>query len=420
MAGTVKHAKLESRTARSRLKRGRQPHWQALVPGRVHLGYQCWKGDAVGRWVLRRYIGNYKYRSTTLGRATAPADGQNVLSFEQAEAKARAMVASRQTTVHRLTVRQALARYIEYKRALGQPVNDVLSRGTAHILPSLGDLVVAELAAEHLRSWLATLAASPKQTRPRSGVPQYKPAAEGDEAVRRRRASANRVLTMLKAALNHAYDEGHVSNRDAWGRKLKPFRDVEVARIRYLTVAEAQRLINATDPDFRALVRAALETGCRYSELTRLEVHDFNPDPGTVAIRKSKSGKPRHVILTPEGADFFRQHCAGRGGNEIMFRHDDGTRWNKSEQSRPMKEACEHAKNTPRVSFHILRHTWASLAVMAGVPLLVVAKNLGHTDTRMVEKHYGHLAPSYIADAIRAGAPRFGTVTPSKVVPLHK
>jgi hypothetical protein len=51
MAGTVKHAKLESRTARSRLKRGRQPHWQALVPGKVHLGYQCWKGDAVGRWV---------------------------------------------------------------------------------------------------------------------------------------------------------------------------------------------------------------------------------------------------------------------------------------------------------------------------------------------------------------------------------
>ena len=59
MAGTVKHAKLESRTARSRLKRGRQPHWQALVPGRVHLGYQCWKGDAVGRWVLRRYIGRH-------------------------------------------------------------------------------------------------------------------------------------------------------------------------------------------------------------------------------------------------------------------------------------------------------------------------------------------------------------------------
>ena len=65
-------------------------------------------------------------------------------------------------------------------------------------------------------------------------------------------------------------------------------------------------------PEFRPLVRAALETGCRYGELIRLEVHDFNPDAGTVAIHKSKSGKARHVILTPEGAEFFRQHCAGR------------------------------------------------------------------------------------------------------------
>jgi integrase len=48
----------------------------------------------------------------------------------------------------------------------------------------------------------------------------------------------------------------------------------------------------------------------------------------------------------------------------------------------------------PPINFHGLRHTWASLAVMNGMPLLVVAKNLGHSDTRMVEKHYGHLAPT--------------------------
>ena len=42
------------------------------------------------------------------------------------------------------------------------------------------------------------------------------------------------------------------------------------------------------------------------------------------------------------------------------------------------------------------------------MPLMVVARNMGHTDTRMVEKHYGHLAPDYVADAIRAGAPKFG------------
>ena len=56
---------------------------------------------------------------------------------------------------------------------------------------------------------------------------------------------------------------------------------------------------------------------------------------------------------------------------------------------------------------------------MNGVPLLVVAKNLGHVDTRMVERHYGHLAPSYIADAIRAGAPKFGFAPDMRVTQLQ-
>jgi integrase len=76
-----------------------------------------------------------------------------------------------------------------------------------------------------------------------------------------------------------------------------------------------------------------------------------------------------------------------------------------------MREACKQAEVEPAMSFHVLRHTWASLAVMAGVPLLVVAHNLGHADTRMVEKHYGHLTPSYIVDAIRASGRRFGIET---------
>ena len=67
-----------------------------------------------------------------------------------------------------------------------------------------------------------------------------------------------------------------------------------------------------------------------------------------------------------------------------------------------MIEACAR-KDSPAID-PTARHTWASLAVMAGVPLMVVARNMGHADTRMVERHYGHLAPSYIADAIRAGA----------------
>jgi integrase len=193
---------------------------------------------------------------------------------------------------------------------------------------------------------------------------------------------------------------------------------VEAARVRYLTVAEAKRLINASDPDFRPLVQAALHTGCRYGELIRLEIADFNPDSETVAIRMSKSGKARHVELTEEGAAFFRQHCAGRSGGEIMFRKADGSPWGKSHQNRPMADANLRAKISPPINFHGLRHTWASLAVMNSVPLLVAARNLGHSDGRMVEKHYGHLAPSYVREAIRAGAPKFGVKADKKVATL--
>jgi integrase len=423
MARTVKHAKLESRGSRSRLKRGRQSHWQYVMTGsqRVHIGYQIRKGQADGRWILRRYIGNDKYRVLEMGRAddAQQANGVNVLNFEQAAAKARAMVDAPDALVHRLTVQQAMERYVEYKRSEAKPVGDVLSRGAAHILPALGDLVVSELTAAQLRRWLAALAASPAQTRPKKGKPQYQEEPQTAEDKRRRQASANRVLTMLKAALNHAYDEGHVSARDAWGRKLKPFRDVEVARVRYLTVAEAKRLINACESDFRPLVWAALETGARYGELARLEVCDFNADAGTVHIRKSKTGKARHIVLTPEGAAFFKQHCAGRPGHHLMFLHSDGSGWKASEQGRLMDAANEHAKITPPITFHGLRHTWASLAVMNAVPLMIVAKNLGHASTGMVEKHYGHLAPSYITDAIRAGAPRFGIKPDKRVVALR-
>ena len=430
MAGKVQHANLGSRSARDKLKRGRQPHWQELVAGKVHLGYQRWKGEKEGRWVLRRYIGSHtsasgariaKYSTTTLGRAddVAEADGENVLSHEQAKGRANDRIAVPGSgKLERLTVREAMRRYADFKSAEGQSVDSITQRSAVHILPTLGDLVVAELTADQLRNWLASMAASPAQTRPRNGQPRYRAPAVGADAIRSRRASANRVLTVLKAALNHAFDEGRVSNRDAWGRKLKPFRKVDAARAGYLTVAQAQRLINASDLAFRPLVRAALETGCRYGELVRLEARDFNPDAGTLAIRQSKSGKPRHVVLSGQGAAFFRQHCAGRGDGELMFVKADGSAWKRTEQARPMRAACERARIEPAVGFHALRHTWASLAVMNAMPLMVVARNLGHVDTRMVERHYGHLAQTYVSETIRKHAPQFDIGDDVQVVPF--
>jgi integrase len=422
MAGKVQEAKLDTRKARARLERGdRKTHWRALpssASGRFHLGYERGPDDKEGRWVLRRYqAGRYNLTPLALADDARDADGDGVLDFEQAYARARARL-ERPLTLDRMSVRQAFERYVDFKKAAGQPVGDLMSRGRAHILPTLGDLVVAELTADRLRKWHTGMAAGPAQVRPKAGKVQFKPAPAGDDAVRARRASANRVLTMLKASLNHAYDEGHISNRDAWGRKLKPFREVEVARVRYLSVAEARRLINASDIEFRPLIEAALQTGCRYGELTRLEVQDFNPDAGTVAVRRSKSGRPRHVVLTDEGISFFKQHCAGHAGHEMLFRRANSGAWKASEQGRPMDAACEAARISPPITFHGLRHTYASLSTMAGMPLTVLARNLGHVDTKMCERHYSHLAPNFIAEQVRAAAPRFGFDPDRKLVTL--
>ena len=194
---------------------------------------------------------------------------------------------------------------------------------------------------------------------------------------------------------------------------------MEEARARYLSVAEAQRLINSADIDFRPLVEAALQTGCRYGELTALQVADYNPDAGTIHIRRSKSGKARHVILTDEGSELFRRLCAGRLGSDTIFLRVDGGAWKASQQARPMLDACMRGKISPPVGIHQLRHTYASLSVMGGVPLVVVARNLGHVDTRMVEKFYGHLEDTYLANAIRAGAPRFNMPETKKIVTIR-
>jgi integrase len=285
------------------------------------------------------------------------------------------------------------------------------------ILPTLGAEIVSELTTETLRAWLTKLAAAPPRVRTAEGAAQrYRKAAEGEdrqEAVRRRRSTANRHFAILRAALTHAWRERRVPSDEAW-RRVKPFTNVGAARIRYLSVEECKRLINACEGDFRRLVQAALATGARYSELARLKADDFNASVGTIAIRRSKTGRARHVVLTEEGAAFFQELCLGRRGNETLLLQPNGQPWGPSNQIVPITKACQRAAISP-ANFHALRHTYASHAVMNGAPLHVVGKNLGHSDTRMVEKHYGHLAPSYIADAIRAAAPRFGFEPDKKI-----
>lgn len=405
MARRVRDQSLDSRDARSKLKARGKPYWRTIGKG-LHIGYR--KGQTGGVWVVRRYIGKQQYAVETFAIADdrEDANGTTVLDFWQAQEVARGY---RPGARGAYTVRQAIAAYLEH---LGDRPSgyDAKLRLNAFAIPAFGDKAVEQLDAAEIRKWHREIAQTPARKRTRSGREQaYRGTDFNDpDDVRKRQTSANRCLAYLKAALNHAWREKKVAANDEWSR-VQPFHGVDIARARYLTPAECKRLLNACEGDFRSLVHAALLTGARYGELARLRVADFTA-ADTLHIRRSKANKDRHAFLTPEGVGFFRQLTAGRKGADLLL----GREWKKANQSEPMKAACKRAKIEPAVGFHQLRHTYASLAIMNGAELFVVAKALGHGDTRMVERHYGHLAPGYVGDSIRKHAPRFGK-TPSNV-----
>jgi integrase len=382
-----------------------KPYWRAIDKG-LHIGYR--KGKTGGSWVRRRSLGEQNYKVETLAKAddNQAADGVTILDFWQAQEFARGKRETRPK--HGYTVAMAVKAYLEGLEGKASH-HDATKRMEAFILPTFGDRAVESLEADEIRRWHKKIAKTPARKRTRAGAVQaYRQSDMADpEVIRQRQASANRCLSFLKAALNRAWKEGKVKSADEWER-VDLFRGVDVPRTRYLSLPEAKRLINASQGDFRTLVRAALETGARYSELGRLWVQDFNPDVGTLHIRKTKVHKDRHIVLTDEGREFFTQLAAGRAGSDLLL----GRKWGTNHQAPLILKACKQAKIDPPINFHALRHTWASLAVMAGVPLMVVAKNLGHSDTRMVQEHYGHLSPDFVANEIRTKAPRFGKVEP--------
>jgi len=97
-----------------------------------------------------------------------------------------------------------------------------------------------------------------------------------------------------------------------------------------------------------------------------------------------------------------------------MFSRSNGKAWKKSEQQRPMNEACNAAK-IEQVTFHILHHAYASHLAMNQTPMRVIADQLGHKDTRITERHYAHLGRAFVRETIRARLPHFGLIEPSQV-----
>jgi integrase len=289
-----------------------------------------------------------------------------------------------------LTVRRAADVYLEKLEAKNpRTARDTRGRLNLHFLGKFGDELVTNLTKSKLEGWLNSMALKGPDR----------------EAARRSKDTANRVLSMVKALLNHALHDpaNGITDDHAW-RLVKPYHGVAVPRATHFSEAQARALIEATpDRAFANLLTAGFLTGGRYGELIASSVRDFDEAARTLSV-DGKTG-PRTIILQSEAVTFFQTICGDRPSDEPLLRRSDGARWNRSHQQRRMALALERAGLDREGTFYALRHSYVSRAIEGEVPLNIIADNCG-TSVRIIETTYAKVLASKRRDFIERGAPQ--------------
>ncbi len=407
---------IRNRKQRKLMPVSTNPVYMGLEQRGLSLGYR--KNASDGTWSFRRYAnGRYEYHVPDgVADDEREANGETVLNYQQAVAaavewdKQQQTVDSGEVASTTRTVKDAVEKYLEDKeREKRKPLYRDGVTAKAHIYPALGAIQLRKLTHTRLTAWRDALASAKPRKRTQKGKEQAFRGGAGhsaEDAMRRRQATTNRVLTLLKASLNHAKKELRWIATDAAWKDAHPFKAVDVGKTDYLSKDEVKTFIAGCESEaFAKLVKGALYTGARYGELAKIRVEHFNETDTNVFIDKSKNGKARHVYLNADAVAFFKGLTKGRNSTDYIFVKADGKRWQQSEQKRYMDAACKSAKMRS-VTFHTLRHSYASNARMAGMPLDVLKDQLGHKDLRMTMR-YAHIGASHQQEQVKLYAPTF-------------
>lgn len=170
-------------------------------------------------------------------------------------------------------------------------------------------------------------------------------------------------------------------------------------RQRFLTRQEADKLLAtlpARSPQLARMAPLALYGGLRLGEIFGLRWCNVAWDAGLLHVLDSKNGESRSISITTPIQQVLEGMTPGAPDEPIFTtRRGKPKVWlSKTFKSVVDSIGLNKGVSDPRekICFHSLRHTFASWAVMAGIPLYIVGKTLGHK-TAVMTQRYAHLAP---------------------------
>lgn len=222
-------------------------------------------------------------------------------------------------------------------------------------------------------------------------------------------SSINVELAVLKALLHKAQE---------WGKLAEhPGRDVRLLKVpqgktRFLSEEEEAAILTACSPALRRIVQAGLLTGFRRQELTSLRSSDVDLERDLVSVAAcyAKNGESRTLPVSARLKTIMQEALAVRGNASTVFVKDTGKQWTANAFAKAFTAACRRAR-LDSLSPHVLRHTFASRLVMAGVDLRTVQELMGHKSIVMTLR-YAHLSPSHKRAAVEALEGRFSGKSP--------
>lgn len=253
------------------------------------------------------------------------------------------------------------------------------------LIPFFGKLNVADIATSDIEQYKAKLT--------QSGIAPK---------------TINNRLCVLNTCLTMAYDWLQLETAKPRAKRLR----CPPPRTDYLSSEECALLLSHARGTLRELILMALRTGMRQGELKGLQWDSIDWQNCNLIVRHSrcdhrrildtpKSNRERAIPLDRE----VQLVLAGRRKSTgYVFLDREGKPFHARGMSRDLTMVC-HEAGLRRITWHVLRHTFASQLALKGVPLHAVQALLGHT-TIMTTMRYAHVAPSALRSAIELLNPK--------------